>query len=108
MKTLEEKIKEITELCHNLDEKIFATIKQRFPDNENIVCLDAGHLHATLDIDDEVEYNNLIDYLKQHQKQPELYTWHEIDRVGKKWIEERHTIKEHTSVFDYLKNEHYL
>jgi len=65
---LEEKIKKIKELCQNLDEKIFATIKQRFPDNENTVCLDAGHLHVTLNIDDEIEYNYLIGFLKQHQK----------------------------------------
>ena len=60
---LEEKTKEIENLSKNLDEKIFATIKQRFPDNENTVCLDAGHLHATFDIDDEKEYNDLIDFL---------------------------------------------
>ena len=68
MKTLEEKRKEIEALCQNLDEKIFATIKQRFPDNENIVCLDAGHLHANFNVDDKEEYNRLIDFLKQHQK----------------------------------------
>ncbi len=75
---LEEKRKKITELCQNLDNKIFATIKQRFPDNENTVCLDAHPVRENYNIDDEEEYNNLIDFLKQHQKELELYTLEDI------------------------------
>ena len=82
---LKEKRKEIKNLCKNLDEKIFATIKQRFPDNENSVYLDAGHLHAKFNIDDEKQYNRLIDFLKQHQKQPDLYTLDAIKEALKHW-----------------------
>ena len=76
-----EKRKNIEALCQNLDEKIFATIKQCFPDNENTVYLDAGHLHANYNIDEEEEYKDLIYFLKQHQKEPDLYTLEEIIRT---------------------------
>ncbi len=107
MKTLEEKRKKIEALCQNINNnEIKVALTINLFTNEHFITVhsaDSGLVPYNFHINDNYEYNNLIKYLKKNQKQPELYTWQEIDRVGKKWIEERHSIKEHTSVFDFLK-----
>ena len=107
---LEEKIKEIKDLCQNLNKKVRVTIKQSFPDNENIVLLNVGHIHSIFEIDDEEEYNKLIERLKENQKEPELYTLDEIkngiEELFKQWFtyippHDVQSIK--ISISDYIK-----
>ena len=108
MQTLEEKRKEIEELCQNLNKDEVADVQYSIFNKIITIIFKRGAL-VRFKISDDVyykeddEYKELIEILENYQ-QPELYTLDEIDRVGKKWIEERHTIKEPTSVFDYLKN----
>jgi len=103
MKTLEEKRKDIEALCENLDT---TKIKRIYPE---IICKSVLRLicddkRVQVNLSDDEDYEAAIHMLNSLPKEPDLYTWQEIDRVAKKWIEERHTIKEHTSVFDFLKN----
>ena len=82
---LEEKIKEVRKLSENLwqslGKSIYVKIVQKFPENENYVCIDAHPMRENFNIDDKEEYNDLINFLNQHQKQPELYTLDEIERL---------------------------
>lgn len=101
--TLEEKKEEIKNLCQNLDQSKIVSVYFDFV-SQSIIKIHFKDGYKTFNLNDKNHYKHLIKHLEENQKQPELYTWQEIDRVGKKWIEERHTIKEHTSVFDFLKN----
>ena len=107
---LEEKRKEIEALCQNLDESDFNFLKSMVNESDYFVYGFGEKKIYNILIEDE--FNCLLAFLIANQKEPEihtwqeiyrLYTWKEIDRVREKWIEERHTIKEHTSVFDFLK-----
>ncbi len=90
---LEEKIKEIENLSENLDEKYTVTITQKvtiknsIAEYKNIVRVDADILYGVFNIDKDDQYNDLIDGLKKHQKQPELYTLDEIERCIGIWVE---------------------
>lgn len=81
MKNLEEKIKEIKELCLNLDESKFYL--SRSLTNKSIYFIGMHDLDdfSIFDINSDNCYNALIDTLKKHQKEPDLYTLDEIIRT---------------------------
>ena len=98
MKNIEEKIKEIRELCHNLDEyKITNKITIIYQDfsikSHFMICINGQFVD--FDISLNKEYNELIAILKENQKQPELYTLDEIENVFKMWkdLREDYNIK---------------
>lgn len=83
MKTLEEKIKEIEsfdlykEIVVIITQKL--TIKNSIFTYKNTVRVDNDDsIIGVFNIDDEKQYNNLIELLKKNQKKPELYTLDEI------------------------------
>ncbi len=73
---LEEKRKEIESLCQNLDESNFCFSKSMTKDSYYYIRY--KEIFEYFDINNENHYSALIDYLKEHQKEPELYTLDEI------------------------------
>lgn len=82
-----EKIKEIRELCKNLDRNKIVDVYQNICNknfiklDQNIKNNDGDYIYITYDIDVNNEYNDLVHYLKSNQKQPDLYTFDEIIRT---------------------------
>ena len=84
---LEEKRKEIESLSKNLDESNFYL--SRSLTNKSIYFIGMHDLDdfSIFDINGYNCYNALIDNLKKHQKEPELYTLDEIQRCIDIWVE---------------------
>ena len=77
---LEEKRKEIRELCQNLDESKITNVYISCG-KEDTVRIEMHSLFKVFFLYHEKDYDKLIELLKEGQKEPELYTFDEIIRT---------------------------
>ena len=99
---LEEKIKEIEALCENLHESDFYLSKSMT--NKSLYFIGMHDLDdfSIFDINSDNCYNTLIYNLKKNQKQPELYTLDEIERLDLAGYFKNFASKK--AFFDLIKN----
>lgn len=84
---LEEKIKEIRDLCQNLDESKITSVYYDFV-SQSIIKIHFKDGYKTFNLNDKNHYKHLIKHLEENQKEPELYTLEEIISIKEKWSEE--------------------
>ena len=103
MQTLEEKIKEIEELCQNLDESKIEHVYLDLKD-KSIIKLHWVSGVELFELTYYNDYNNLIRYLKANQKEPKLYTMNDIFNSMNEYFKDMGGLMRLKNAKDYIKN----